>query len=359
MKKVFVFGAGASNDSGRAPLGKDLGWRYFEDCSTMYKIGVNGKTDPRDIEEKNKLFSTYGLFLKSAGGIFPDLSKEYDNWQRCMNDWQAYESVHVKKYYIDEILAELLKRDKTEYFRLIKQLIAEHISESTRMRKKSKPSLYEAFLGNLKGLPCQEISIISLNFDCLLSEDWQQKIYIDYLIDFDSVDPHRSSYAKGRGFPLIKLNGSLDWAWDPNTNSISLRHPFITRETYKLDGPVEPYIFLPHQQKVGKVGLLWDRAKEEIRSATKITIIGYSFPKYDTDVINLFAENLNPETEIEVIDIPTKDPFGNDLRCKHRKREIMRRYKELFPDAADPNIFLHGFRGFIERFCVSGASTPS
>ncbi len=31
IKEVFVFGAGASNASARTPLGKNLGWTYYED----------------------------------------------------------------------------------------------------------------------------------------------------------------------------------------------------------------------------------------------------------------------------------------------------------------------------------------
>ena len=52
--KVFVFGAGASYASGRTPLGKDLIWSYFLDCSTLFRI-EGGKPAKEDLKEKNRV----------------------------------------------------------------------------------------------------------------------------------------------------------------------------------------------------------------------------------------------------------------------------------------------------------------
>ena len=71
MKELFVFGAGASHASGRTPLGKNLIWDYFEDCSTMYQM-EGGRPAQHDIENKKKEFANFGLFLESIEKKFPN-----------------------------------------------------------------------------------------------------------------------------------------------------------------------------------------------------------------------------------------------------------------------------------------------
>ncbi len=170
MKQIYVFGAGASNASGRAPLGKDLVWSYFEDCSTWYEIGHNGKPASRDLEEKRKEFIAFGEFLKSVADIFPNIS-EYDKWQRCMNDALMYIPRIEKKYYIDEIMEVLYKRGDTKNIKLIKKLTVEHITKTTYT---GQNLLYKKFVESLEGKGSEEVTIISFNFDCLLHEDFRR-----------------------------------------------------------------------------------------------------------------------------------------------------------------------------------------
>jgi hypothetical protein len=105
---------------------------------------------------------------------------------------------------------------------------------------------------------------------------------------------------------------------------------------------------LPHQQKDAFIKVLWERARDEIKAATKIIVIGYSFPVYDKDVIQLFNENINATTEIEII-----DSYNNyDGLTERRRMEIERRYKQLFPQISRISVSLDGFQGFIDRSMV-------
>jgi hypothetical protein len=337
MKELFVFGAGASHACCRTPLGKDLVWNYFEDTSTMYEIGHGGRPASRDLEAKNREYQLFGDFLKSMGGHY------YEYWQKCMGEAMMFSPEIEKYHYIDEVMDILNSKGDEQGIKLIKKLTVEHITKTT---DEIQGTLYKQFVQNLKGRRQEEVTIFSFNYDCLLREDSQNRIGFDYLIPFDSVNPgNLSENEKSVCFPLIKLNGSLDWAMDTSTKKIvRLCAYLVSRNKYSFQTAVEPYIFLPHQHKDDIIKTLWERAKDEIRSATKITIIGYSFPAYDKDVISLFSQNIQLGAEVEVID------FCNDDALKNRKiEEIKRRYKQLFPQASIINVSLDGFQGFIDK----------
>jgi hypothetical protein len=345
MKEIFVFGAGASHASGGTPLGRDLVWNYFEDCSTLYEIGSNSKPALHDIEQKKREFINFGIFLKSIQDIFPDIS-EYDKWQQCMSNGEMHIPRIEKKYYIDEIMSLLLQRKDKKNINLIRRLTLEHIAGTSYT---SQNLLYKKFVESLSGVSKSKVSIISFNFDCLLHEDFKNRIYFDYLLDFKNIDGNRLSYEKGRGIPLIKLNGSLDWAYNPSTKEITLLFPHITPYTYKFnfdakdnnETQIEPYIFLPHQEKEERIDALWARAKEELKQARKLTIIGYSFPAYDKDAIRFFQESINSNVELEVIEVSE-----DALKLEYREEEIMKKYINLFPGVKRIKIYLDGFQGY-------------
>lgn len=337
MKELYIFGAGASHACCRTPLGKDLVWNYFEDTSTMYEIGHGGGPSSRDLDAKNKEYQLFGDFLKSMGGRY------YEYWQKCMGESMMFSPEVEKHHYIDEVMEVLNSKGDEQGIKLIKKLTVEHI---TKMTDEVQGTLYKQFVQNLKGRRQGEVAIFSFNYDCLLREDSQSGIGFDYLIPFDVINPgNLSKNEKTVNFPLIKLNGSLDWAIDTSTNKISrLCAYLVTRNKYSFETSVEPYIFLPHQKKDGFIKILWERAVDEISEATKMVVIGYSFPAYDKDVIRLFSENLKASTEIEVIDY-----YNNtDVLKVRRMTEIERRYRQLFPNVSKIDVFLDGFQGYID-----------
>ena len=76
MKKVFVFGAGASCAAG-APLGNELVWRYHVDC----RLPVPHITEEvPDNSEENERFRNYEKFLSLADSVWPD-RKFVEQWR--------------------------------------------------------------------------------------------------------------------------------------------------------------------------------------------------------------------------------------------------------------------------------------
>ena len=338
MKEIFVFGAGASHASANTPLGENLVWDYYADCSLFHEWGSNGKPTQISITHTQKEFSDLSEFLKSESKW-----KHYaDSLEQGIKDGY-FRMINVpKEYYVDELVDDLQKRDKPELIKLVKCLTVKHITGAGE----SANNLYKKFVETLSEKSASEVTIISFNFDCLLHEDFKKRIYFDYLLDFKTI-ANRGGYKKGEGFPLIKPNGSLDWALNPRTQEIHLFFWHIRPFTYNFDfkksdttDMVEPYIFLPHQIKNGPINMLWERAKLELNQAQKITIIGYSFPPYDTDVIKLFQENLRNNVELEIVDFQI-DP--------QNQSEIQNKYKRLFPNIKNIKFVFDGFAGYMSR----------
>ncbi len=348
MKEVFIFGAGASYASARIPLGKDLVWNYFYDCSTWYQV-EGGKPTLDDLNKKGKEFINFGEFLRLADSIFPELH-EYDNWMKCMKETMMYSppTGFDKKYYVDEIIRILQRESKIDGIELIRQLTLEHITGNDRS---DRGELYEKFTKRLIGKSPEDIQIISFNFDCLLQESFRDEVYLDYLLNFDTIDNNRASYNKQNGIPLIKLNGSLDWATCPKCKKIKLLTSYVGKYTYAslycnmsqdCGEKLKPFIFLPHENKTKSINVLWDRAKNALEQASKLTIIGYSFPYYDREIIKLFKEYTNRDVELIVVD------HANNQKKEEVEESIGRTIKQIFSPKNDAKVFLYGFQGYLK-----------
>lgn len=336
MKEVFILGAGASHASAGTPLGKDLVW----------------KIPPLVEEEEKKYIEDLLRFVQSI----PKLPKFILQVQRMLKTGYLESQEIDKEYYIDELMKDLQTEDNSESIKLIKRLTVTHIVES---RNGEGNYLYRKFGEYLAGRLVSNICVFSFNFDCWLREDIKNKTCFDYLINFkdEDIDSSREFYKSNRGksIPLIKLNGSIDWAFNSRTEKIKLLHRNICPEKdyyskEKQAEGIEPYIFLPHQQKGELMKPLWERAKKELRGAEKITIIGYSFPCCDKDVIELFVENVNPKAKWEVV-----DHEKNPKRKEEKEIEIRNKYKEWFPKIQEPTINVYGFAEYVRLMEQSSA----
>jgi hypothetical protein len=347
MKEVFVFGAGASKDSGNLPLGSELIWYYHQDCFdlTILRNGIADNT------RENARFRNYEKFLEFAGKVYPELAREADKWRtRGIYMYTPDFLYGAKKYYVDEMLERLQREGDLEGTELIRRLIFEHISETSQ---EAQNKLYEDFTINiLKGKPINDVSVISFNFDFLLHEDFRNEVYFDYLLNFDWTDPHREAvYKKQNPIPLIKLNGSLDWGlcrkchrkflYFYNKNSCLYYRGQICPEG--CDGILDPLIIMPYQGYRDIINVLWEKAKSELCQADKVTIIGYSFPEYDKIIIDLFRRSLRGNAILEVIDYCPSDKDKNNSI-----KQIKGKYKYLFPHLKDePQIRLGGFGEYL------------
>ena len=137
-------------------------------------------------------------------------------------------------------------------------------------------------------------------------------------------------YRQNTPIPLIKLNGSLDWGICQSCERLHLYFPHMHSDFYGRERcqyckrGVDPFVIIPHEE--GEMDIrseLQAKAKKALAEAEKITIIGYSFPSYDVDVINIFKESLktNSGVKIEVIDY-----FSPDTKIsaapEERKKQI-------------------------------------
>jgi len=340
-KHVWVLGAGASHESANTPLGRDLVWNYHRDCADLLP-DIDGKPDQ---SEENIAFFNFSKFILLAASIYPELAWLPKEWEN--RGWKVFDLYGrlLKKYYVDEMLELLQKQGNKEGTKLVKQLIFEHIAQASL---NVPNTLYKRFVKEiLKSKPPQTVSIISLNFDCMLQDkEFDNEVYFDYLIDFDCIDHNRAQfYKRSNPIPLIKLNGSLDWGICEKCGRLHLYYPFMHRTFYKnkactkqwCGGRVTPFIVIPHDKE--RINSLWNVAKDHLNEADEVTIIGYSFPEYDKDVIKLFQDSLDTDVHLEVVDKCREDN-------KKQSEYFKKKYMELFKRSIE--ITLCGFGGYLD-----------
>lgn len=134
--------------------------------------------------------------------------------------------------------------------------------------------------------------------------------------EFDgSGEPHPS-------FRLWKLHGSLNWRWVPgdSTGSTVRRvrlpgvfghaDPVTAEEAHWRAPGREPFIVPPAALKSGYYSNpvtreIWQRGFDALRSADRITLIGYSVPLTDLSTSGMLAEALasSPAKEINIVDL--------------------------------------------------------
>jgi len=332
MKEIFVFGAGASNASSNppltyAPLGKELVWNYYNDCSDL----IPEKGGIPDLREEDIRFADYRKFIEMVGNDCPILKPLVEEWEK--RGYRGFDpSGYLNKtLYVDELLKIFYEKGNKDAIELTRKLISKHIV-GVKYADSSSDELYNEFIKKvLKDKLPEDITTFSFNFDLLLHEDYDCNISFDYHMPFDWVEPVRDQvYRKGKVFPLLKLNGSLDWGICQCCGQIHLyfhhmKEDFYDKQECKRDGckgNVSPFIIIPHQQGNGKLKGLWSKAQEALREAHKITVIGYSFPDYDTVTRELFRDNMNRDIVLEVIDYcsdPNDAGVGEKIKAKYHK----------------------------------------
>lgn len=358
MKELFVFGAGASKASAGTPLGSELGWEYFQGTSTFYKM-EGGRPAEDDVIEKKTQYASLREFLcvvekyypKRFAGESEKLDKTIESGQTYLSPFLALnEDDSAKKYYIDELLEEIIKKKDLESQHIILRVVFEHII-TTSWRNGN--SLYEQFVDKvLKDRLKEDITIISFNFDALLREYGKghpkDYVYFDYMINFDCLNWKYYKYVRSNCFPLIKLHGSLDWGICRKCDKVTLNFYHTHVQNFmgcpNCKTEYEPFIVVPHENIEDKrIKQLWDNAAEELQHANKITVIGYSFPEYDTKAIELFRDNSKDGTAIEVIDYKVSEK---------EKNMVISHYKKQFGDTILKNIRFNfdGFEKYIANF---------
>jgi len=109
-------------------------------------------------------------------------------------------------------------------------------------------------------------------------------------------------------------------------------------------GIVTPFIVIPHEKFGEKINPLWNVAKDHLKEADRVTVIGYSFPEYDKYVIKLFQDSLDTNVHIEVVD------KCRDGQEKEQTECIRKKYRDLFRDVKRSLEIktLDGFSGYLD-----------
>jgi len=193
-----------------------------------------------------------------------------------------------------------------------------------------------------------ENSFISLNYDILLDYalmDLYSRWNIDYGIDFRNFHGPR----QGRGIKLLKLHGSLNWAFCPVCNSMKLSlegkiaDRIITeRIPCERDGATQrPLIIPPTWLKVydnAHLTRIWLEAEHVLRNAEAVFFIGYSIPESDVHIRYLLKKSLyRRDTPPRIVVVTSAE------RRKKSAVELRSRYERFF---GPTEIYPIGFEKF-------------
>lgn len=170
--------------------------------------------------------------------------------------------------------------------------------------------------------------VISFNYDLVLEESLRKfEWYAQYFPQTTATDPqHRQRFEhKDRHTPLLKLHGSINWGM--NKDGIYIENPMKLIDKDVL----YPVITPPTWNKsifFSEFSELWAAALRAIAEATRIFIIGYSFPEADQHFKYFLAAGLaenttlrslviiNPTDLTQVCDMFLDDTFFSSRRMK-------------------------------------------
>ena len=315
---IFVLGAGASQPDG-VPLQRDilpqiLSNKFEEIRSSEIGIIVTGF-----IKDNFKFDIEKNLFpeLEAVFG-FIDYFIQYN--ESLNSRYTTEKIVHIKEYLIKLIhyIVNLETDKSSHYYNLFWKTLLQNAPNS---------------------------SIITLNYDTLLEQSFEMFFknqgYIDYcipLMNYEKnpllknynfwINPREPVTVEGSANPvplkILKLHGSLNWKYCNCCNQILLTpwdrkidlakgkflgYTYPEKQEYEYVCPLDstefqtlimPPSFLKTLHHPAITQLL-NEAAREIRISKKIVFIGYSLSNADIHIKALFKKQMNPGTEIIVV----------------------------------------------------------
>lgn len=339
MKTVFIFGAGASRDSG-GPLMHD----FLDRAATLQRQAIPGIQGAR--EDFDNVFSA----IKAMQAIH---AKSYLNLEDIEVLFGAIEMALI----IGK-LSNWSKQQIQELRNSIITLIVKTLEHSIRFPLQGNilvpPQPYADFMKILSEIiekqptiEPHDFSFLTFNYDLTLDVAlYRAGLKYDYFLD-DNITSQ---------VPYLKLHGSINWGFCPRCKKIAPVHikemrlnPFprnkfvylnvgSTLQQYKhlcgsnISGP--PMIVPPtwgkteHMESLSKV---WAQAAKELAQAENIFIIGYSLPDTDLFFRYLFALGTEGPTSIRRLWVINPDDSG-DVEKRFRDfigRGIERRFEYI------------------------------
>jgi hypothetical protein len=155
-------------------------------------------------------------------------------------------------------------------------------------------------------------TFITFNYDTLVEEALTElKVPFGYGFKADTVEFH--SGCGGRfetvGVPVLKLHGSVNWARQNSSNKLDC---FASYEALMQEKRL-PELIPPTWKKVFERQLqeIWNTAVQEMATATRIVVIGFSIPSTDLHFKYLLAAGL--QNNVSLREILFVDPCDEEI----------------------------------------------
>jgi hypothetical protein len=203
--------------------------------------------------------------------------------------------------------------------------------------KRRIPSQYHSFIGILKKVDFQ--GIITTNYDIVVEKilgpfasgragGFNYGRVGEELVGRHSVSS-RWSYGPvtitGRN-PLLKLNGSLNWAFSPDgglVKYVDCRPSRGRRYNVAMFPPASGEV-------IDQLQGTWEHAERILEQSNTWIVCGYSFPEYDKNVVNLLRRTSGSVADIVICD-PNAENLRGRLRSMLGKTEKNMRIKAAAP----------------------------
>jgi hypothetical protein len=226
--------------------------------------------------------------------------------------------------------------------------------------------LYEFYFGLIGGIlgiaarkELQRDTVISFNYDLVVEHALHEvNIPFSYGLstrqaNFDASAQCQHEYGSNETVRLLKIHGSVNWALD---NPNELPTLYGTYENLREHG-LSPLLIPPTWRKGFGPQLVpvWDAAVAELRTATRIIVLGYSIPPTDLHFKYLLAAGLQDNISLRKLifvnpGAETLKPRLFDIvRPEHEARGIV----TFVPDKASA-FFMSHYRQDIGRETSTG-----
>jgi len=238
------------------------------------------------------------------------------------------------------------------------------------------------------GLASEVVSVVSLNWDCLLEDSiyWcirrlggPQCVDVDYCCyttPLTPLCPHTPSLTQRASglvnLKVMKLHGSANWLLCPNCNRLFTGlgaeedewrlyvtpRPcpvcstlWLNREDPRGDQHprLEPFFVTPTYVKVfdnPHIRMTWHNAYTTLAAADEVVFIGYSLPEADYHVRTLLRRAVSPDAEITVVLIEDDRPKRNTP--KYLRRHFPSSRYQAFFGSRRPAFTFGGAKAYFE-----------
>lgn len=348
MSTVYILGAGASKAvMDTSPLNDDLLPRAIRAKDAPPGLILTDDNTVKNIQSFIRDFYR----INPETDLLPPIEHVLTQIDLCIKE----------KHALGHYSLEKLKDLKDDLIYAICRLLAWALKEGSTQ-------LMRDFVSHLRA----DDTIISLNYDLIVDNSmirmgkvpfygFKVRSYWDYYRGYwsDMSDDFSSAYRDDfRRWTLLKPHGSLNWLYCPQCDAIDIT-PGLKGVTYifQRENMIEdelvmcrkchntryqPYIVTPTAvREYGDRYLteIWELAEEQLKRASKIVFIGYSFPGADqilqTKISRAIYENRYIRTQANdyssaALPITVVDYVKNYDEADQLKNATRRRYEGVF-----------------------------